>query len=138
MTNKQKVGLAVFNTFVIALLAVAIVRIVEKEIIKIDTVNTTKLRIDSIYINDSIYIREFVQGDTVHITTDRWHTRWRDRILYDSIYIAQRDTVTVTTTKEVPRKLNGWQWFQIWTGRLALLAIALAAGVVIIRRRFHK
>ena len=37
-------------------------------------------------------------GDTVHITTDRWHTRWRDRILYDSIYIAQRDTVTVTTT----------------------------------------
>ena len=111
---------------------------IEKEIIKTDTVNTTKLRIDSIYINDSIYIREFVQGDTVHITTDRWHTRWRDRILYDSIYIAQRDTVTVTTTKEVPRKLNGWQWFQIWTGRLALLAIALAAGVVIIRRRFHK
>jgi hypothetical protein len=44
----------------------------------------------------------------------------------------------VTDIKEVPRKLNGWQWFQIWTGRLALLAIALAAGVVIIRRRFHK
>jgi hypothetical protein len=46
--------------------------------------------------------------------------------------------VTVTTTKEVPRKLSGWQWFQIWTGRLALLAIALAAGVVIVRRRFYK
>ena len=114
------------------------VRVIEKEVIKTDTVLTTKIQIDSIYVNDSIYIREFVQGDTVHITTDRWHTRWRDRILYDSIYIAQRDTVTVTTTKEVPRKLNGWQWFQIWTGRLALLAIALAAGVVIIRRRFHK
>ena len=114
------------------------VRVIEKEVIKTDTVLTTKIQIDSIYVNDSIYIREFVQGDTVHITTDRWHTRWRDRILYDSIYIAQRDTVTVTTTKEVPRKLNGWQWFQIWTGRLALLAIALAAGVVITRRRFHK
>ena len=114
------------------------VRVIEKEVIKTDTVNTLKLRIDSIYVNDSIYIRELVKGDTVHITTDRWHTRWRDRILYDSIYIAQRDTVTVTTTKEVPRKLNGWQWFQIWTGRLSLLAIALAAGVVIIRRRFHK
>ena len=114
------------------------VRVIEKEVIKTDTVLTTKIQIDSIYVNDSIYIREFVQGDTMHITTDRWHTRWRDRILYDSIYIAQRDTVTVTTTKEVPRKLNGWQWFQIWTGRLALLAIALAAGVVITRRRFHK
>ena len=114
------------------------VRVVEKEVIKTDTVNTLKLRIDSIYVNDSIYIREVVAGDTVHITTDRWHTRWRDRILYDSIYIAQRDTVTVTTTKEVPRKLSGWQWFQIWAGRLALLAIVLAAGVVVVRLRFHK
>ena len=69
MSNKEKVGLAVFNSFVVALLALAIVwllsscrsvRIVEKEIIKTDTVNTTKLRIDSIYINDSIYIREFM------------------------------------------------------------------------------
>ncbi len=147
LTNRQKIGWAVINSVIVSVLALAIVwllsscrsvKVIEKEVIKTDTVNTLKLRIDSIYVNDSIYIREFVQGDTVHITTDRWHTRWRDRILYDSIYIAQRDTVTVTTTKEVPRKLNGWQWFQIWTGRLALLAIALAAGVVIIKRRFHK
>ena len=80
MSNKEKVGLAVFNSFVVALLALAIVwllsscrsvRVIEKEVIKTDTVNTTKLRIDSIYINDSIYIHEFTQGDTVHITTDR-------------------------------------------------------------------
>lgn len=114
------------------------VRVIEKEVIKTDTVVMNKIQIDSIYVNDSIYIRELIAGDTVKITTDRWHTRWRDRILYDSIYIAQRDTVTVTTTKEVPRKLNGWQWFQIWAGRLALLAIVLAAGVVVVRLRFHK
>lgn len=137
-------GLAVLNSVIVAVLALTIVwllsscrsvKVIEKEVIKTDTVNTLKLRIDSIYVNDSIYIREVVKGDTVHITTDRWHTRWRDRILYDSIYIAQRDTVTVTTTKEVPRKLSGWQWFQIWAGRLALLAIALAAAVVIVRKR---
>lgn len=144
MENKELKALYTALAAIVALLIALFfgscrsVRVIEKEVIKTDTVNTLKLRIDSIYVNDSIYIRELVKGDTVHITTDRWHTRWRDRILYDSIYIAQRDTVTVTTTKEVPRKLNGWQWFQIWTGRLALLAIALAAGVVIIRRRFHK
>ena len=143
MSKKQKMGLAVLNSVIVAVLALAIVwllsscrsvKVIEKEVIKTDTVNTLKLRIDSIYVNDSIYIREVVKGDTVHITTDRWHTRWRDRILYDSIYIAQRDTVTVTTTKEVPRKLSGWQWFQIWCGRLALLAIALAAGVIVARK----
>ena len=114
------------------------VRVIEKEVIKTDTVLTTKIQIDSIYVNDSIYIRELIQGDTVKITTDRWHTRWRDRILYDSIYIAQRDTVTVTDIKEVPRKLSGWQWFQIWAGRLALLAIMVAAGVIINKKRLFK
>ena len=114
------------------------VRVIEKEVIKTDTVLTTKIQIDSIYVNDSIYIRELIQGDTVKITTDRWHTRWRDRILYDSIYIAQRDTVRVTDIKEVPRKLSGWQWFQIWAGRLALIAIMLAAGVVIYKKRLFR
>ena len=114
------------------------VRVIEKEVIKTDTVLTTKIQIDSIYVNDSIYIRELIQGDTVKITTDRWHTRWRDRILYDSIYIAQRDTVRVTDIKEVPRKLSGWQWFQIWAGRLALLAIMLTAGVIIYKKRLFK
>ena len=114
------------------------VRLIEKEVIKTDTVLTTKIQIDSIYVNDSIYIRELIQGDTVKITTDRWHTRWRDRILYDSIYIAQRDTVRVTDIKEVPRKLSGWQWFQIWAGRLALIAIMLTAGVIIYKKRLFR
>ena len=114
------------------------VRVIEKEVIKTDTVLTTKIQIDSIYVNDSIYIRELIQGDTVKITTDRWHTRWRDRILYDSIYIAQRDTVRVTDIKEVPRKLSGWQWFQIWAGRLALIAIMAAAGVVIYKKKLFR
>lgn len=114
------------------------VRVIEKEVIKTDTVLTTKIQIDSIYVNDSIYIRELIQGDTVKITTDRWHTRWRDRILYDSIYIAQRDTVRVTDIKEVPRKLSGWQWFQIWAGRLALIAIMVAAGVIIYKKRLFR
>ena len=101
MENKELKALYTALAAIVALLIALFfgscrsVRVIEKEVIKTDTVNTLKLRIDSIYVNDSIYIREVVAGDTVHITTDRWHTRWRDRILYDSIYIAQRDTVTV-------------------------------------------
>ena len=133
-------ALAAIITLLIALFfgSCRSVRIVEKEVIKTDTVLTTKIQIDSIYVNDSIYIRELIQGDTVKITTDRWHTRWRDRILYDSIYIAQRDTVRVTDIKEVPRKLSGWQWFQIWAGRLALIAIILTAGVIIYKKRLFR
>ena len=145
--KKENGIVAALYTALVAIIALLIalffgscrsVRVIEKEVIKTDTVLTTKIQIDSIYVNDSIYIRELIQGDTVKITTDRWHTRWRDRILYDSIYIAQRDTVRVTDIKEVPRKLSGWQWFQIWAGRLALIAIMLAAGVVIYKKRLFR
>ena len=148
MPMKKENGIvAALYTALVAIVALLIslffascrsVRVIEKEVIKTDTVLTTKIQIDSIYVNDSIYIRELIQGDTVKITTDRWHTRWRDRILYDSIYIAQRDTVRVTDIKEVPRKLSGWQWFQIWAGRLALIAIMLAAGVIIYKKRLFR
>ena len=145
--KKENGIVAALYTALVAIIALLIalffgscrsVRVIEKEVIKTDTVLTTKIQIDSIYVNDSIYIRELIQGDTVKITTDRWHTRWRDRILYDSIYIAQRDTVRVTDIKEVPRKLSGWQWFQIWAGRLALIAIMLTAGVIIYKKRLFR
>ena len=145
--KKENGIVAALYTALVAIIALLIalffgscrsVRVIEKEVIKTDTLVSTQIQRDSIYINDSIYIRELIQGDTVKITTDRWHTRWRDRILYDSIYIAQRDTVRVTDIKEVPRKLSGWQWFQIWAGRLALIAIMLAAGVVIYKKRLFR
>ena len=145
--KKENGIVAALYTALVAIIALLIalffgscrsVRVIEKEVIKTDTVLTTKIQIDSIYVNDSIYIRELIQGDTVKITTDRWHTRWRDRILYDSLYIAQRDTVRVTDIKEVPRKLSGWQWFQIWAGRLALIAIMLTAGVIIYKKRLFR
>lgn len=145
--KKENGIVAALYTALVAIIALLIalffgscrsVRIVEKEVIKTDTLVSTQIQRDSIYINDSIYIREVVTGDTVKITTDRWHTQWRDRILYDSIYIAQRDTVRVTDIKEVPRKLSGWQWFQIWAGRLALLAIMAAAGIVIYKKKLFR
>lgn len=39
--------------------------------------------------------------------------------------------------KKVPAEINGWQWFQIWAGRIAL-GILLLAVVVIVTRRYLK
>lgn len=111
-------------------------RTIETVIVKTDTVYHQKLQRDSIYVNDSIYIKEFIAGDTVRITTDRWHTRWRDRLVHDTAYVSKYDTLRITKTIESHRKLSGWKWFQIWAGRLALIALACSlANVVIMRRR---
>ena len=80
-------------------------------------------RRDSIRLRDSIYVREWMKGDTVYVD------RFRDRYLYrdrwrDSI-IVKHDSLTVETTKEVKveRPLNAWKRFKIG-GFWWLLALA--------------
>ena len=70
------------------------------------------------HVRDSVRIRE--AGDTVFI--DRWHTRWRERTVHDTVVERHTDTVreteTVEKTVEVPKK-GGYAG---WTAAVALLA----------------
>ena len=111
-------------------------KIIEHEVVKHDTTYIEKLRYDSIYKHDSIYIREYQKGDTVYRERDRWHYAWRDRLVHDSIYIAQRDTIKQTEIREVERKLSGWQWFQIWAGRIAICLVGLLLVWLIIKHKY--
>ena len=54
-----------------------------------DTVRINHTERDSIYIHDSTYVRE--KGDTMLI--EKWHTRWRDRVVHDTTYISKTDSV---------------------------------------------
>ena len=80
-------------------------------------------RRDSIRLRDSIYVREWVKGDTVFVDRIRdrylYRDRWRDSI------IVKHDSLTVETTKEVKveRPLNAWKRFKIG-GFWWLLALA--------------
>lgn len=40
--------------------------------------------------------------------------------------------------KKVPAEINGWQWFQIWAGRIALCLLALISIIIIIRFYIRK
>ena len=95
---------------------------------------TVKVKTDSIYIyrQDSVIVR--IRGDTVLI--DRWRLlyQYRNRTdtlhLRDSVYIDRH--INITETVEVNRP-TGWQWFQIWCGRI-LLCILLAGAVYLAYR----
>lgn len=111
-------------------------KIIEHEVVKHDTTYIEKMRRDSIYMHDSIYLHEYTKGDTVYRDRDRWHYGWRDRLVHDSIYIAQRDTITQTEVREVERELSGWQWFQIWAGRIALIVAAGCLAWLVIKHKY--
>lgn len=65
---------------------------------------------DSVYVRDSIYVREGT--DTVWMT--RWRTSWRERTVHDTVREHDTDTVWETRCVEkvvqVPTKGSGAGW----------------------------
>ena len=59
-----------------------------------------RLRLDSIYVHDSIYLTERMAGDTIYKVKEVY--RWRDRWRIDTINTGRIDSVHVTEVVEVP------------------------------------
>ena len=102
--------------FVMILSAVVMVSCKTKEYVPVvehhtDTLRITQHHRDSIYLHDSTFVREYIQGDTVRIITEMWHTAWRERVKTDTIYKSKTDSVPVPhpVIKEVPTELSSWQ-----------------------------
>ena len=100
-----------------------------------DTVLVNRTARDSIYMHDSIYVKEWQAGDTVYVHRDRWNTQWRERIVLDSIYISKTDSVPypVEVPVEVPAQLTWWQRTKMYAGVVMLAAIGLISLIGLIR-----
>ena len=97
-----------------------------------DTVRVTQYQRDSIYMHDSILVRQ--QGDTV--TIDRWHTQYRDRWHTDTIYKSRVDSVPykVEVVKEVSAKLSWLERLRLNISNVLLVVIAFVIILLFIRR----
>lgn len=111
---------------------IALVGCKTKEYIPVVENHTDTLRVvqhhrDSIYLHDSTFVREYIQGDTVRIVTEMWHTKFRDRLKTDTIYRSRTDSVPVPypVTKEVKKPLSLIEKGLMGTGIAALTAILI-------------
>ena len=90
---------------------------------KTDTCYITKLKFDSIYVSDSTHIVE--RNDTVKI--ERWHTKYKEMQVHDTIYIATHDTIPdpypVEVVKKVEKELSWWQKMRMKIGSVALVLL---------------
>ena len=104
-------------------------RVVVVETVRADTLRLSHNIRDSVWLHDSIYIRD--KGDTMFI--ERWHTRWRDRTVHDTTYVSKTDSVPVPYPVEVkvPRELSWWQRLRMHAGGVALSLLAIWLGVKI-------
>ena len=121
----------VFFLFILSLIAgcKSHERVVVVETVRADTLRLSHNIRDSVWLHDSIFIRD--RGDTMFI--ERWHTRWRDRTVHDTTYIAKKDSVPVPYPVEVkvPRELSWWQRLRMHAGGVALSLLAIWLGIQI-------
>jgi len=86
---------------------------------------------DSIYRYDSVFVKE--KGDT--LIMERYRYLYRDKFIRDSVFI--NDTIRVPypveVVKQVRKSLTGWQNFQVWCGRFALVAVLFLLTFFVLR-----
>ena len=128
------------NLIFAIILSVVMVSCKTKEYVPVVEHHTDTLRVvqhhrDSIYLHDSTFVREYVQGDTVRIVTEMWHTKYRDRLKTDTLYRSRTDSVPVPypVVKEVAAKLSAWQKFRLHLANILLMVVGLFVGLKIYR-----
>lgn len=101
-------------------------RVVERVTTVRDTTYVERLRVDSLYQRDSVFVRE--KGDTVYIYTEKVRDRWR--LLRDTVRLVQIDSVAYETIKEVrvEQPLPAWQSAKI---RAFWWLVAALAGALL-------
>lgn len=106
-------------------------RVVTVEKVRTDTLLKLCNTRDSIWLHDSIRVSE--KGDTIRI--ERWHTKYVEREVHDTLYQSKRDSVPVPyeVVREVAKPLTWWQRTRLHMGEALLALIAAAAGFGLLR-----
>lgn len=90
-----------------------------------------KIKVDSIYQRDSIYIRE--KGDTIYEYKDKIIIKYQ--YLSDTIYICKVDSISVPQIIEVEKRLSQWEEAKMKVGGFAIplifVLLFIAVGWII-------
>jgi hypothetical protein len=129
MKQGRKLGCSLVVLFIVWLIACLCLtgctttKVVTVEKIHNDTTYITQHQRDSIWLHDSISIKE--KGDTIRI--ERWHTKYISKEVHDTLYQSVRDSIPVPyeVIKEVPAKLSSLQTGLMVSGLFAILALIL-------------
>ena len=109
------------------------IRYVPVETTKTDSIYVSNVERDSIYLLDSIYIRE--KNDTVYL--ERWRVKYVERLSRDTLWKERVDSIRVPHPVEKP--LTKWQSLKMRVGGYALggasLLFLVLVGILIAKLR---
>lgn len=120
------ITLAPFMCLLFVIYSCRTVKYVPVETVKVDTTYINKLQRDSIYILDSVYVKE--KGDTVLI--EKYKYLYRDKLVRDTLYMAKTDSIQVPYSVE--KELTRWQQFRMDFGGWAMCIVVISILILIV------
>ena len=125
MTIKEKVYRIIAILLCLFICSCKTTKVVTVDRVTHDTTFVAREHRDSIYLHDSVFVKEWQKGDTVFITTMQWKDRWRERIVKDTLRVVKVDSIPVPypVVKEVEKKMTKTQKGLMWTGGLSIMAL---------------
>lgn len=120
------ITLAPFMCLLFVIYSCRTVKYVPVETVKVDTTYINKLQRDSIYMLDSVYVKE--KGDTVLI--EKYKYLYRDKLVRDTLYMAKTDSIQVPYSVE--KELTRWQQFRMDFGGWAMCIVVISILILIV------
>lgn len=120
------ITLAPFMCMLFVICSCRTVKYVPVETVKVDTTYINKLQRDSIYMLDSVYVKEI--EDTVLI--EKYKYLYRDKLVRDTMYISKADSIQVPYPVE--KELTRWQQFRMYFGGWAMCIVVISILILIV------
>lgn len=98
------------------------------EVIKSDTTYINKVKRDSIYQLDSVYILD--RGDTILITKTKY--LYKDKLVRDTVYRSKVDSIQVPYPVE--QQLTRWEQFRLDVGGWAIVTVIIIILIVVCKQ----
>ena len=121
-------------TVIVLCLASCKTQYVPVETVRTETERVVDIQRDSIYVLDSVFVRE--AHDTIYIT--RWRTEYKEALRVDTFNIVKVDSIN--TIVEVEMKLTKWQQtkMDVGAGVMWAVPILIAVGLFLLYRKQKK
>lgn len=135
MKTKKKIIIATIYMAIISILfgSCRTVRYVTVPEYHTDTAYITNHQRDSIWLHDSVYVHEWLSGDTIYIERYNTKTKYVERVKIDTIYRSRVDSVVVPYPVEA--KLTHWQQFRLHIANITMFLLAILAIIFFIFKK---
>ena len=105
------------------------IRYIPVEIVTTDSIYVDRYLRDSIYQRDSVFVNQWMVGDTVYQDKVIWKYVYRDKVRYDTVSILRSDSVRVPYPVE--HKLTKWEEVRLTVGGWAIAFIIIVILIVV-------